>query len=92
MRPNEDTYTKSSRHPTGLVCGGCHGCFLGHLSTCLDFEGKEQTLFRPQYRLGDFVIVINAEKVKLTGLKAEQKLYKALVAILEASKRPLPEC
>ena len=38
-------------------------------------RGKEKTLFTPHVDTGDFVIVINAEKVRLTGKKEEQKTY-----------------
>ncbi len=37
--------------------------------------GKHHALFTPHVDTGDFVIVINAEKVKLTGRKREQKTY-----------------
>ena len=39
-------------------------------------RGKNKPTFTPQVDTGDFVVVINAEKVKLTGRKEEQKLYK----------------
>jgi large subunit ribosomal protein L13 len=38
-------------------------------------RGKEKTVFTPHVDTGDFVIVINAEKVRLTGKKEEQKSY-----------------
>ena len=38
-------------------------------------RGKHRPLFTPHVDLGDFVIVVNAEKVKLTGRKREQKIY-----------------
>ena len=38
-------------------------------------RGKEKTVFTPHDDTGDFVIVINAEKVRLTGKKEEQKTY-----------------
>jgi len=38
-------------------------------------RGKEKTVFTPHVDTGDFVIVINAEKVRLTGKKEEQKTY-----------------
>ena len=37
--------------------------------------GKESPKYTPFLDTGDHVIVINAEKVKTTGVKAEQKLY-----------------
>lgn len=38
-------------------------------------RGKHKTLFTPHADTGDFVIVINAEKVKLTGNKWNDKMY-----------------
>ena len=38
-------------------------------------RGKHKPTFTPHMDTGDFVIVINASKVKVTGRKAEQKRY-----------------
>ncbi len=38
-------------------------------------RGKHRTDFTPHVDTGDFVIVINAEKVKLTGRKLDKKFY-----------------
>src|SRR4029077_334462 len=38
-------------------------------------RGKGKTIFTPHVDTGDFVIVINAEKVRLSGKKEEQKSY-----------------
>jgi large subunit ribosomal protein L13 len=38
-------------------------------------RGKEKAVFTPHVDTGDFVIVINAERVRLTGKKEEQKSY-----------------
>jgi large subunit ribosomal protein L13 len=38
-------------------------------------RGKEKVIFTPHVDTGDFVVVINAEKVRLTGKKEEQKTY-----------------
>jgi large subunit ribosomal protein L13 len=38
-------------------------------------RGKEKVIFTPHVDTGDFVVVINAEKVRLTGKKEEQKSY-----------------
>jgi len=50
---------------------------LGRLSTRVAslLRGKHRTLFTPHVDTGDFVIVVNAEKVRLTGRKRERKLY-----------------
>src|SRR5450432_2981149 len=38
-------------------------------------RGKEKVIFTPHVDTGDFVVVINAEKVRLTGKKEEQKTF-----------------
>jgi large subunit ribosomal protein L13 len=38
-------------------------------------RGKHQPIFTPHADTGDFIIVINAEKVRLTGRKWQQKVY-----------------
>ncbi len=50
---------------------------LGRLATRIAtiLRGKHKPIFTPHVDTGDHVIVINAEKVKLTGRKREQKLY-----------------
>ncbi len=50
---------------------------LGRLSTGIAkiLRGKNKVIFTPHVDCGDFVIVINANKIEVTGDKAEQKLY-----------------
>ena len=38
-------------------------------------RGKEKAVFAPNEELGDYVVVINAEKITITGRKAQQKQY-----------------
>jgi large subunit ribosomal protein L13 len=38
-------------------------------------RGKEKAVFVPHQEIGDFVVIINADKVALSGRKAQQKLY-----------------
>jgi large subunit ribosomal protein L13 len=38
-------------------------------------RGKEKAIFAPHQELGDYVVVVNAEKALITGRKAQQKLY-----------------
>jgi len=54
------------------------GKTLGRLATEIArlLRGKHKRIFTPFLDTGDFVIVINAEKVKVTGKKMEQKLYR----------------
>ncbi len=39
-------------------------------------RGKNKPTFTPHVDTGDYVIVINSDKVKLTGKKLEQKMYR----------------
>ena len=54
------------------------GQTLGRLCTQIAtvLTGKHKPTYTPYIDSGDFVIVINAEKVKLTGSKEEKKIYK----------------
>ena len=38
-------------------------------------RGKKKAIFTPHIDTGDYVIVINAEKIKVTGKKMNQKIY-----------------
>ncbi len=50
---------------------------VGRLATIVAkiLRGKHKTTFTPNIDCGDYVIIINAEKVKLTGKKYAEKLY-----------------
>ena len=50
---------------------------LGKLATrsAVLLRGKHKSDFTPHVDTGDFVVVVNAEKVQLTGRKLEQKVY-----------------
>jgi large subunit ribosomal protein L13 len=53
------------------------GIVLGRLASRVAniLRGKNKATYTPFFDAGDFVIVINADKVKLTGKKEEQKMY-----------------
>ena len=50
---------------------------LGRLASkiALTLRGKHKPLWAPHMDCGDFVVVVNASKVRVTGRKAEQKVY-----------------
>lgn len=54
------------------------GKILGRLATEIAsiLRGKNKVCYDQSQDLGDYVVVINAEKVKVTGKKQEQKLYR----------------
>ncbi len=53
------------------------GCTLGRLSSEVAsvLRGKNKTCFTPHVDCGDYVIVVNADKIKVTGKKLDQKIY-----------------
>lgn len=54
------------------------GKTLGRLSSEIAkiLRGKHKAIYTPHVDTGDFVIVINAEKFKVTGKKMDQKMYR----------------
>ena len=53
------------------------GYTLGRLSSEIAkvLRGKNKPIFTPHMDCGDYVIVVNAEKIKVTGKKLDQKIY-----------------
>jgi large subunit ribosomal protein L13 len=53
------------------------GKTLGRLATAIaaTLRGKNKPMYTPHVDTGDFVIVLNADKVKVTGNKETQKMY-----------------
>ncbi len=51
---------------------------LGRLATevAMILRGKNKPTYTPSMDTGDFVIIINAEKIEVTGKKRSQKLYR----------------
>ena len=54
------------------------GRVLGRIATAAArlLQGKHKTTYTPFIDVGDFIVVINAAKVKLTGRKEDQKIYR----------------
>jgi large subunit ribosomal protein L13 len=54
------------------------GQTLGRLATeiAMILRGKRKAVYTPHVDVGDFVVVVNAEKATVSGRKAEQKLYR----------------
>jgi large subunit ribosomal protein L13 len=53
------------------------GMTLGRLATQIAtvLKGKHKPIYSPHLDTGDFVIVVNAHKVRVTGRKLDQKFY-----------------
>ena len=55
------------------------GAILGRISTqiAIILTGKNKPSYATHMDMGDYVVVVNAEKVKLTGKKPQQKVYRS---------------
>lgn len=53
------------------------GCTLGRLASEVAsvLRGKNKAVFTPHVDCGDYVVVVNADKIKVSGKKLEQKIY-----------------
>ena len=53
------------------------GQTLGRLATRIAdaLRGKDKAVYTPHVDTGDFVVVVNAEKIAVTGKKLDQKIY-----------------
>ena len=53
------------------------GCTLGRLASGVAsvLRGKNKPQFTPHVDTGDYLIIVNADKIKVTGKKLEQKIY-----------------
>lgn len=54
-------------------------------------RGKLRPTFTPHVDTGDFVVVVNAEKVRLTGKKEQQKVYTSVSGYIGGQKRETAE-
>ena len=79
------TYVPSGREAEGLAAGNtwyvvdAAGQVLGRLAARVArvLMGKDKPVFTPSMDTGDHVIVINADQIKLSGNKVEQKVYQS---------------
>jgi large subunit ribosomal protein L13 len=78
------TYVPKGREAEALMVGkdwfviDANGQVLGRLATRVAslLIGKDKPTYTPFLDCGDHVVVINAERVKLTGNKMDQKMYR----------------
>jgi large subunit ribosomal protein L13 len=73
-----DTYVlKASDIKPKWYVVDANGQILGRVATKVAsvLRGKHKVTFAPNLDNGDYVIIINADKVKVTGKKLEQKVY-----------------
>ena len=69
--------TEAGRAARKWYIADADGKVLGRLATrvALVLRGKTKPTFSPHVDTGDFVVVVNAAKVRLTGQKLEKKEY-----------------
>jgi large subunit ribosomal protein L13 len=62
---------------------------LGHIAAkaASIIRGKHKTIFTPHLNTGDMVVIINAEKLKVTGKKLQQKEYQRYSGYPSGQKR-----
>ena len=70
-------YAKPGEVERNWVLVDADGATLGRLATqvAMILRGKNKPQYTPHTDTGDFVVVINADKVVLTGVKADHKEY-----------------
>lgn len=70
-------FAKHGQAPRDWYVVDANGLTVGRLASQIAFvlRGKNKPTFTPHADAGDFVVVINCEKVKLSGKKEEQKIY-----------------
>jgi large subunit ribosomal protein L13 len=68
------------------------GKVLGRLASEVArvLRGKHKPTFTPNADIGDFVIVVNADKVRLTGRKMQEKLYRHHTGYIGGLKETTP--
>ena len=68
---------KRSDNQENWLVVNAEGKILGRLASAVAarLRGKHNPMFTPHADVGDWVIVINADKVKLTGKKLDKKIY-----------------
>lgn len=76
--PVKTYVAKPSTRERGWLLVDASGKTLGRLATQIAdaLRGKRKPEYTPHIDTGDFVVVVNAEKVNVTGNKREAKLYR----------------
>ncbi|MEG1433645.1 MULTISPECIES: 50S ribosomal protein L13 [Eubacterium] len=78
MNANATKMAKSQEIERKWFVVDAEGKVLGRLATEIAtiLRGKNKPYFTPHVDCGDFVIIVNADKIVMTGNKLDQKLYK----------------
>ena len=65
---------------------------MGRLASAVAhrLRGKHKPTYTPHMDNGDYIVIINAEKVKLTGNKENDKVYRRIAVIRAAAGKKRP--
>lgn len=77
MDMNKTFYVKKEARAPQWIVIDAEGEVLGRLATKIAhmLRGKDKAYYTPHTDAGDYVVVINAEKIVLTGNKMQDKVY-----------------
>lgn len=77
MKKRKTVFTKSSEVKRQWYRVDAAGKVLGRLATkvAVYLRGKHKPCFTPQTDCGDFIVIVNADKVRVTGKKLKDKMY-----------------
>lgn len=77
MKRSSTYFAKPGEVPANWRVIDVDGKILGRIARdiSLALQGKDKPTYTPHTLTGDFVVVLNAAKIKVTGRKAEQKMY-----------------
>lgn len=75
---NKTFFARKEDHKAKWHLIDAEGKVLGRLATAIadTIRGKNKPEYTPHTDFGDYVVVINAEKIALTGNKMEDKIYR----------------
>lgn len=77
MNKNKTTYPKKQDDNKQFLLIDAEGQVLGRLASRVAtlLKGKHKPSYHPAVDMGDHVIIINADKIVMTGKKLDQKMY-----------------
>ena len=77
MRTQSTRSAKASEITNGWIVVDAEGVVVGRLASfiALRLRGKHRADFTPHVDTGDYIVVVNADKIRVSGRKPEQKMY-----------------
>jgi large subunit ribosomal protein L13 len=89
MRTNTTTFPNVQAIERKCYLIDANNKILGHIAAkaASILRGKHKPIFTPHLNTGDLVVIVNAEKVKVTGKKLQQKEYQRYSGYPSGQKR-----